>query len=427
MPFCVFLLLWVFCANSYALDDAATGAVSDMPVEAVTETTVEAVSDTPVEAVTETTLEAVIDTPTGEATDTLAEDLGDTPVDPATGLPLDAPIDAPNDAPIDTPIGTPIDTDGDTTAESAAISGAQPLRALILTSPGVYHNYEQQTQDIGRGIVERANVRFDVSLAEPDRWKTTDFSMGYDVLIYNICMADNQDAALIANMRRQTEELGVPAVFIHCTMHSFRETDLWWPLTGLKSKTHEPLRPLRQIQEGSHPILTGIPEDWVLPEDELYINLDFIGQRLLSTVGEDGKPHTTAWIAYHGLTPVFGTTLGHSEETMKNSAFQQLLANAVLFVTGNLTADGQPTPGMGPMGDGMDIFGNFSAPDGVKFLGREGKDCVYRKLAIAAAPCYLRCILNPLEWGEETRACKASCEADLPGPDELIKACMPTI
>ncbi|MBK6510697.1 MAG: hypothetical protein IPG06_15420 [Haliea sp.] len=56
MPFCVFLLLWVFCANSYALDDTATDAVSDMPVEAVTETTVEAVIDTPVEAVTETTL-----------------------------------------------------------------------------------------------------------------------------------------------------------------------------------------------------------------------------------------------------------------------------------------------------------------------------------------------------------------------------------
>ncbi|MBK6510698.1 MAG: ThuA domain-containing protein [Haliea sp.] len=362
----------------------------------------------------------MIDTPTGEVTDTLAEDLGDTPVDPSTGLPLDAPID--------TPIGTPIDTDGDTTDERAQpLVGHQALRALILTSPGVYHNYEQQTQDIGRGIVERANVRFDVSLAEPDRWRTTDFSLGYDVLIYNICMADNQDAALIANMRRQTEELGVPAVFIHCTMHSFRETDLWWPLLGLQSKAHEPLRPLRQIQDATHPILTGIPEDWVLPEDELYINLDFIGQRLLSTVGEDGEAHTTAWIAYHGLTPVFGTTLGHSEETLKNTAFHQLLANAVLFVTGNLTADGQPTPGMGPMGDGMDIFGNFSAPEGVKFLGREGKDCVYRKLAIAAAPCYLRCIVNPFEWGEETRACKAACDGDLPGPDELIQACMPTI
>lgn len=414
MPFYVFLLLWVFCANSFALDDTATDPVTDTPVEVISETAVDVVTDTLTEDATDTLTDSAM--PTGDDATTPGYDSTDTSLDTL------------GDDSADLPVGTPIETDSAAADDSVDIDPLNPaLRALILTSPGVYHNYEQQTQDIGRGIVERANVRFDVSLAEPDRWRTTDFSLGYDVLIYNICMADNQDAALIANMRRQTEELGVPAVFIHCTMHSFRETDLWWPLLGLQSKAHEPLRPLRQIQDGTHPILTGIPEDWVLPEDELYINLDFIGQRLLSTVGEDGEAHTTAWIAYHGLTPVFGTTLGHSEETMKNTAFHQLLANAVLFVTGNLTADGQPTPGMGPMGDGMDIFGNFSAPEGVKFLGREGKDCVYRKLAIAAAPCYLRCIVNPLEWGEETRACKASCEADLPGPDELIQACMPTI
>ena len=414
MPFYVFLLMWVFCANSFALDDTATDPVTDTPVEVISDTAVDVVTDTLTEDATDTLTDSAM--PTGDDATTPGYDSTDTSLDTL------------GDDSADLPVGTPIETDSAAADDSVDIDPLNPaLRALILTSPGVYHNYEQQTQDIGRGIVERANVRFDVSLAEPDRWRTTDFSLGYDVLIYNICMANNQDAALIANMRRQTEELGVPAVFIHCTMHSFRETDLWWPLLGLQSKAHEPLRPLRQIQDGTHPILTGIPEDWVLPEDELYINLDFIGQRLLSTVGEDGEAHTTAWIAYHGLTPVFGTTLGHSEETLKNTAFHQLLANAVLFVTGNLTADGQPTPGMGPMGDGMDIFGNFSAPEGVKFLGREGKDCVYRKLAIAAAPCYLRCIVNPFEWGEETRACKASCEADLPGPDELIQACMPTI
>tara|TARA_R110002072_G_scaffold4508_7_gene31443 strand:+ start:11013 stop:12137 length:1125 start_codon:yes stop_codon:yes gene_type:complete len=321
-----------------------------------------------------------------------------------------------------------IDDEEDSSSDETVTEPAYPtLKALILTSPGVYHNYEQQTWDIGHGIVERANVRFDVSLAEPERWKTTDYSEGYDVLIYNICMADNQDPDLIANMRRQTEELGVPAVFIHCTMHSFRETDLWWPLLGLKSKAHEPKRALRQVQNGQHPVLTGIPQDWVLSEDELYINLDFTGQSLLSTVGEDGKPHTTAWIDYHGLTPIFGTTLGHSEDTMKNTVYQQLIANAVLFVTGNLSSDGQPSPGMGPTGNSMDIFDSFSAPEGVKFLGREGQDCALRKIAVAVAPCYLGCVLNPFEWGEATRACKKACEVHLPPSDDLIKACAPTL
>jgi len=304
----------------------------------------------------------------------------------------------------------------------AAIS--KPLKALILTSPGVYHNYEQQTWDLGHGIADRANVRFDVSLAELQRWKTTDFSKGYDVLIYNICLADNQDRALIANLRRQTEELGVPALVIHCTMHSFRETNLWWPLFGLQTKAHEPLRPLTQVQEGQHPILNGLPVDWTVANDELYINLQFTGVPLLSSVGEDGKSHTTAWLAQQGTTPVFGTTLGHSDKTMKDPAFQRLIANALLFVTGNLLPDGTPIIGLEPKG-GMDIFETFSAPEGVKFLGKKGMDCAYRKLAIAAAPCYLGCILNPFEWGEDTQVCKRACELDLPSSDALIEACTP--
>ena len=307
---------------------------------------------------------------------------------------------------------------------SSTAANDQPLHALIITSPGVYHNYKQQTWILAHRIAEYANVRFDVSMSEPERWKSTDFSEGYDVLIYNFCMADNEDEALIANMRRQTEELGVPALVIHCSMHSFRETDLWWPMFGLKSKEHEPLRSLTQIQGESHPILNGIPEEWTLTDDELYINLEFDGQPLLSTPGEDGKAHTTAWLTYRGSTPIFGTTLGHSEETIKNPAFQRLIANALLFVTNSLSDDGTPLPGRAGDSDGMDIFESFSAPKGVKFLGEEGQDCAFRRMAIAAGPCYVGCILNPFEWGETTRICKKDCEAGLPKPDDLVEACV---
>lgn len=303
-------------------------------------------------------------------------------------------------------------------------SDGEPLKALILTSPGVYHNYQQQTRDLAYGIAAHANVRFDVSLAEQERWKTTDFSEGYDVLIYNICMADNEDAALIANLRRQTEELGVPAVVIHCTMHSFRNTDQWWPLLGLQTRAHEPLRKLPQVRRTAHPILTGLPEEWTVANDELYINLQFDGEPLLSSLGEDDAPHVTAWLA-PGVTPVFGTTLGHSQETMKDPAFHRLLANGVLFVTGNLALDGKPKPGREATGDGMDIFDAFSAPEGVRFLGQEGMDCAMRKLAVAVGPCYAGCILNPFKWGEAARACKQACESDLPSSDDLIAACTP--
>lgn len=298
-----------------------------------------------------------------------------------------------------------------------------PLNALIVTSQGVYHNYRQQTWILAHRIAEHANVRFDVSLAETERWRTTDYSEGYDILIYNLCIADNTDAALIANMRRQTEELGVPALVIHCTMHSFRDTDLWWPMLGLKTTEHEPLRALSPLKREPHAILSGIPDDWTLTHDELYINLAFEGLPLLTVTGEDGQEHVTAWLSYPGGTPVFGTTLGHSEETIKNPPYQRMLANALLYVTGHLTEQGEPAPGMEGNSDGMDIFETFSAPEGVKFLGEEGYECAQRELMFAGGPCYLGCILNPFEWGEQTAACKATCIEALPSPDELIGSC----
>lgn len=305
----------------------------------------------------------------------------------------------------------------------AAIS--QPLKVLILTSPGVYHNYEQQTQDLAKGIAEQVNVQFDVSLAELNRWRTTDFARGYDALIYNICMADSRDDDLINNLRRQTEQLKVPALVIHCTMHSFRETNLWWPMFGLQTRAHESLRPLTQIQEAKHPILDGIPDDWTVANDELYINLQFEGQRLLSATGEDTQPHTTAWLAYRGSTPVFGTTLGHSEETLKDPAFQRLIANALLFVTGNLSDQGAMAATLEPVGGRIEVIENVFAPQGVKFLGQAGMDCAFRHFAKAAGPCYLACIVNPLEWGEATQTCKRSCEVKLPSADKIISICAP--
>ena len=308
---------------------------------------------------------------------------------------------------------------------SSQASIKPPLKVLILTSPGVYHNYEQQTQALAYGIAEHVNVRFDVSLAELERWKTTDFAQGYDALIYNLCMADNQDNALIANLRRQTEQLGVPALVIHCTMHSFRETNLWWPMFGLQTKAHESLRPLAQIQAAPHPILQGIPNDWTVANDELYINNQFEAQTLLSVIGEDNKHHTTAWLAYQGTTPIFGTTLGHSDETLNDPAFGRLIANALLFVTDNLSDQGIAEVTLEPVNDGVNIINTISAPEGVVFLGQKGMDCAFRQLAIAAGPCYLGCILNPLEWGEATQTCKRSCERKLPSSDEIISLCAP--
>ncbi|NCF20565.1 MAG: hypothetical protein GWP63_20200 [Haliea sp.] len=298
-----------------------------------------------------------------------------------------------------------------------------PLRALLLTSPGIYHDYQFQSRAIGEGIAARANVTFDISLAEHARWKTTDYAKGYDVVIYNICMANNTDRALIANMRRQTEELSVPAMVIHCAMHSFRNTNDWWPLHGLQSKSHEPLGRMKLTAAEEHPVLSGIPADWTVSEDELYINLQFRAQPLLTSVGEDDGIHVTAWIKQQGDTPVFGTTLGHSDATMEDPVFQQLLTNALLYITGNLTDDGTPNPALAPNPSRGEAIASFSAPPGVAYLDPEQVDCVMSEIRNTIGFCYVGCIVNPLLWGEEADACKGDCEARIPPTAELAAAC----
>lgn len=310
-------------------------------------------------------------------------------------------------------------------AASSAASIAQPLRALLLTTPGVYHNYERQNQVLTAALAQRMQIRFDISLAEERRWQHEDYGAGYDVIIYNICMADNDNAALIGNMRRQTEVLGTPAVVLHCTMHSFRDTQHWWPFLGLKSQRHDPLGKMRIRKVAQHPVLSGIDDDWTLPEDELYINLAFGGEPLLSATGRDGKRHTVAWLQGAGAGALFGTTLGHSDKTIDDPAFQRLVANGVLYVTGNLDTRGAMNPALAPREPAGPAIASFSAPPGVAYLGDSGLQCVYRQFAVAAGPCYVGCTLNPFVWGEQADTCRRGCEHKLPSTDEAARRCMP--
>lgn len=291
------------------------------------------------------------------------------------------------------------------------------LKGLILTSPGVYHDYAYQSRAIAQGIAAHVDIRFDVSLAEVKRWKGTDFSEGYDVLVYNICMAGSEDQALIANMRRQTEQLGVPALVIHCTMHSFRDTDQWWLFLGLRTRNHEALRALPQQSVGEHPILAGIPTDWQIEDDELYINLAFDAQPLLTSAGEDGRPHVTTWLRERGKARVFGTTLGHTQQTMDDPVYQRLLANAVLWATG------QPLQTGTPVERTEGVMTDFTAPSGVDYLDAQGRDCAMSKLRKAVGPCYAGCVLNPMLWGEAANQCKEECVAQSPSTDELAAMC----
>ena len=88
-----------------------------------------------------------------------------------------------------------------------------------------------------------------------------------------------------------------------------------------------------------HPILKGMPDNWVTPKDELYI-VDKVwptAKPLATSKSErDGKDHAVAWTNEYGKAKVFGTTYGHSDATFDDPVFQKMVSRGLLWVTGRL-------------------------------------------------------------------------------------------
>ena len=144
------------------------------------------------------------------------------------------------------------------------------------------------------------------------------------------------------------------------------------------------------------PYSRAFPLTGVVAHDELYINLAFDGEPLLMAPGEDGKEHVTAWMKTRKDTRVFGTTLGHSTETIQDPVFQQLLVNGLLWITGSLSSDDTKTasaPSAYPP------IRNVSNAGGAGFLSQDARKCMQWEIGKAIGPCYLGCTLNPAAVG----------------------------
>ena len=111
-----------------------------------------------------------------------------------------------------------------------------PIKALYVTDySNFWHDYQEQQATLQEGIGRYINIEFSLVGKDPDdalsMMKQPNFSAGYDVVVYNMCFADDLDTQRIDNIISQTRALGVPAVLLHCTMHSFQATSQnqdWW-------------------------------------------------------------------------------------------------------------------------------------------------------------------------------------------------------
>ena len=174
-------------------------------------------------------------------------------------------------------------------AAEPAVPAAKSLRALLVLG-GCCHDYAAQKEILARGIAERARV--EVVIAYDDDTTTKhlnpvyekpNWAAGYDVIIHDECSADVKDLAVIDRILAPHRQ-GLPAVILHCGMHSYRSEGFpqavtpWFEFSGLQTTAHGPQAPIDvSFLPSNSPITKGLA-DWRTINEELYNN--FTGKLL---------------------------------------------------------------------------------------------------------------------------------------------------
>ncbi len=257
----------------------------------------------------------------------------------------------------------------------------KPLRVLIVAG-GCCHDYATQKEVLKKGIEARVNAVVEV-VYDPTKstkplfelFKSPDWGKNFDVVVHDECAADITDQAYVANIVNAHKN-GLPAVNLHCAMHSYRwgnfrtpvkagdDNASWYEMLGLQSTGHGPQQPIAiTFTDKSHPVTAGLA-DWTTVNEELYNNVQVLTAKTLATGNQkipekkDKKGKVTpaseanaivAWTNEFGpkKTRIFSTTIGHNNATVEDARYLDLVGRAVLWSAGKLEADGKPSAGFG--------------------------------------------------------------------------------
>jgi len=244
----------------------------------------------------------------------------------------------------------------------AGAADVKPIKALFITG-GCCHDYTGQKKILPEGISARANVEWTIvqdpnnttksriSVYEKENW-----AEGYDVVVHNECYADEKDPAWLERIVKPHRE-GTPGLVIHCAMHCYRApTNEWFKFCGVRSHGHGGhfAYAMTNLQP-QHPIMKGFPTIWQTPKEELY-NISEVystATPLASGFGiEKKKDEVNAWINQYGQGRIFGTTVGHYNQTMQDPVYLDYVTRGLLWACSKLGEDGKPLPGYEPQPGG---------------------------------------------------------------------------
>lgn len=249
-----------------------------------------------------------------------------------------------------------------------------PLKVLLVLG-GCCHDYETQQQLLKAGIESRIDAVVDIDY-NPSKgtdatfpiYEKDDWANGYDVVIHDECSASVTDAAYVNRILAAHRD-GVPAVNLHCGMHSYRWGNFkepvkrgddnagWYEMIGIQSTGHGPQSPITiSYTDASHALTKGL-EGWTTINEELYNNVQIFdtagvlakGKQIQMPKvkkGETPDPNAkgteveavVAWTNHYGpnKTRIFSTTIGHNNETVADDRYLELVTRGILWATGRL-------------------------------------------------------------------------------------------
>lgn len=235
----------------------------------------------------------------------------------------------------------------DSVAGLTPSANPKPVRALLICG-GCCHDYESQKGLIKNALEQHAHIEVTVvhqggtgTSAEIELYKNAKWADDFDVILHDECFSDDKDPAWLARILAP-HRAGKPAVMIHCAMHCYRVgNDDWFELCGVTSRGHGPHYPheVRNVR-ADHEIMKGFGAAWANPAGELYrIDKFWPTATALGTAKdrENGQDQVCVWTNDYRGTRVFGTTLGHHNETVEDPVFARMLTRGTLWAAGRLS------------------------------------------------------------------------------------------
>ena len=220
--------------------------------------------------------------------------------------------------------------------QSDPFAGMPRINALVI-SGGCCHDYGLQ----GRLLMDTINrvLPVDWTIAYQGgrgtrgvftTYRTPRWADGFDIVVHNECTADVTDEKYIKTIT-SGHRPGPPALVIHCAMHTFRTApfDDWREFLGVTTRRHTAAHNIKvKVAENIPAQFRGFRPDWTTPVDELYVieKLWPKASAVASAISpEDQKEYPLAWVNDYQGVRVFGTTLGHGNDTWNDATFQDLM------------------------------------------------------------------------------------------------------